>query len=398
MKGLRIKPKKHNKSSFIAFASNYLDLSETSKAKFLFYYLALNAIYFALLLFIIDYLPKEINDELNHNLIINLILLSVFFAFFSFIFGVIGEFLEFSSSNLQNAYIYLGLIAFTASSLTLAHLLGDMSIITGMATSGTPITGMVLFETRKILYTLFSSAVIYLIIATLTFNGTLNYAPLIENTTFYESNSLWRTLILAMVIPNIIIILSISLASVIRWKQREEEAAYLAQKDILTQANNRRQVLTLMGESIMNARINKTPLCVMMIDIDHFKKINDEHGHLAGDKVIVHVSDLIAKHLPNIAYHGRYGGEEFCIVMPYTELEQAKKTAEIIRENIEKNILNIAEKSLSLSVSIGLTKFKECDKNEHITDIADRLLFESDKAMYNVKQGGRNGIKVYQAI
>lgn len=374
-----------------------MDLSETSKAKFLFYFLALNALYFASLLFIVEHLPKDINGALNKDLIINLILLSVFYAFLSFIFGIIGEFLEFSSKSLQNTYIYAGLLSFTAASLTIAHLLGDMSVITGIATSGSPIAGMVLFETRKILYTFFGSAVIYAIISILTFNGTLNYAPLIEDTTFYESNSVWRTLILAMVLPNIALILSISLASVIRWKKREEEATYLAQKDILTHANNRGRVLTLMGESIINARINKTPLCVLMIDIDHFKKINDAHGHLAGDKVIVHVSNLIETHLPSTAYHGRYGGEEFCVVMPYTELEPAQKTAEIIRENVEKTPLVITNTPLNLSVSIGLTAFNERDENEHITVIADRLLFESDQAMYDVKQGGRNGVKIYQA-
>lgn len=352
--------------------------------------------YFALLLFIANHLPSSVSKELNQSIVVNLTLAFVFYAFLSFIFGTIGEFLEFSTNGLKTVYAYLALLSLASISLAISHLLGDMSIITGVATSGLPIAGMVLFETKKVLRIFIVAVIVYAVITVLTFNQVLRYAPLIENTTYYESNVVWSVLVLAMAIPNIILLSSVSMSSVIRWKQREGQATYLAQKDVLTHANNRRYALELMAESIKNTCTNKTPLCVLMLDIDHFKKVNDVYGHLVGDKVIIHVSNLIEKHLPKLAFHGRYGGEEFCIVMPHSEIEQAQTAAETIRDSIEKTPFIAEGKKLDLSVSIGITLFDGSEVDDHVTIISDQLLLESDRAMYDVKKGGRNGVKVYQ--
>lgn len=348
-----------------------------------------------MLLYVAEHMLGSTIDALNTDLVIDFILISVFYGFLLFILGVVGEFLEFSASSLQNTYSYAALLAFTAASLTLAHLLGDMSIITGIATSGSPIAGMVLFETRKVLHTFLGATVVYTVIATLTFSGTLDYAPLIKNTVFYESHAIWRTLVLAVVIPNIIVLLSVSLASVIRWKQREKEATYLSQKDALTHANNRGYFMSLLTQSIADARISQSPLCVLMLDIDYFKKINDAHGHLTGDNVILHVSNIIQATLPHTAHYGRYGGEEFCIVIPHTTGEQSHEIAETLRQQIKNTPYTLEDTTIPLTVSIGIAILSDTLTPDHPVDITDTLLFKSDRAMYDVKQGGRDGVKIY---
>lgn len=136
----------------------------------------------------------------------------------------------------------------------------------------------------------------------------------------------------------------------------------------------------------------------MMVDIDHFKNINDTYGHLIGDKVIKHLSDLIASNLHGVAYFGRYGGEEFCLVTPYTQEEKALEQAEHLLHVINHTPFifqpdnGSQEIQIHLTVSIGISSLRLDETYLHATDT---LLFESDQAMYDIKRGGRNGAKMY---
>jgi diguanylate cyclase (GGDEF)-like protein len=124
-----------------------------------------------------------------------------------------------------------------------------------------------------------------------------------------------------------------------------------------------------------------------MLDIDNFKAINDNHGHTVGDKVIKCVVSALQKGLPNDEPVGRYGGEEFCILLPDTDIALAAMMAERLRKQISKTVTdNITELNGPLTVSFGVASIAGGGKN------ADNLIDQADVALYASKETGRNKV------
>lgn len=181
------------------------------------------------------------------------------------------------------------------------------------------------------------------------------------------------------------------LASFITETSRElEEAnrklAFLASHDSLTGLYNRRSAEQLLDEAIHAIDKNGKPLSAMMLDLDHFKEINDTYGHDRGDKVLTELADILRKYCPSDASACRWGGEEFVILLPGLERGEAGKVAEIIRSSLEKAPL--IPDGRKVTASIGVTS---CRKGETKESLYKRI----DNILYEAKQGGRN--RVYMA-
>ena len=163
------------------------------------------------------------------------------------------------------------------------------------------------------------------------------------------------------------------------------DAQSAAFKDALTGFNNRAMFeLTLEREVSLSLR-HETPLSVLCIDIDHFKKINDMHGHMAGDKVIRSVAEGIDNCVRGSDVIFRYGGEEFVVVLSNTETVGSCNLAERIRERISNSFCMHNSESLAVTVSIGVTTLRG--------DSAWPTLFErADQALYQAKRTGRNKV------
>ena len=154
----------------------------------------------------------------------------------------------------------------------------------------------------------------------------------------------------------------------------------LATVDSLTQVNNRYSIMKIMQVEINRANRNSTPLSVVMFDIDLFKNINDNYGHDIGDKVLSNLSNLVQSSLRSVDFLGRYGGEEFLIIMPNTSLDFAKQTSERLRITVESHDFDDVDK---LTISLGLV---ELEKDEDIDQVFKRL----DDLLYKSKESGRN--------
>ena len=128
-------------------------------------------------------------------------------------------------------------------------------------------------------------------------------------------------------------------------------------------------------------------LSILMLDLDHFKKINDLHGHLTGDFVLKEVTSVIRRRIRREEMFARYGGEEFVIVLPETNREQAVALAESIRRLVEALIIDFEGVKIRVTVSIGVCEF---DPLKHSTP--QDLLKEADKNLYVAKQRGRNRV------
>ena len=169
----------------------------------------------------------------------------------------------------------------------------------------------------------------------------------------------------------------------------QHELARLAQTDPLTDLANRRSFIELAEKELARALRYGSPLSVLMVDIDYFKRINDTHGHASGDEVLRQLADLFRLELRNIDIVGRLGGEEFAIVLAQTDGEQAFEVAERLRRTIENNGTLLSNGILlHFTVSIGIAVLAG-DR-----DTVDHLLKRSDDALYAAKHDGRNNVKV----
>lgn len=128
-------------------------------------------------------------------------------------------------------------------------------------------------------------------------------------------------------------------------------------------------------------------LSIAVCDLDHFKKINDNFGHQAGDRVLKVISRSIAKRLRDVDFFGRYGGEEFVVILPETSLENAHALLEKIRAAIASTSFNYKEEPLAITLSVGITEFKEGDNIES-------AFARADKALYAAKANGRNRCQI----
>ncbi|MTJ12671.1 diguanylate cyclase [Anabaena sp. UHCC 0187] len=160
----------------------------------------------------------------------------------------------------------------------------------------------------------------------------------------------------------------------------------LANTDSLTGVWNRRYLLNIAEQETQRSRRYNRPLSVLMIDIDHFKNVNDTYGHAIGDEVLIIMTETVMKYLRNIDVLGRFGGEEFVALLPETDSQAAVITAERIRVNIEEIKIPIDDKLVSITVSIGVGSYQKGD-----TDI-DVLIQRADKALYQAKNQGRNRV------
>jgi diguanylate cyclase (GGDEF)-like protein/PAS domain S-box-containing protein len=176
-------------------------------------------------------------------------------------------------------------------------------------------------------------------------------------------------------------------------KNADRELRRLAQTDALTGLLNRRQFMTTANQELSRTRRYGGPLSVLMMDIDHFKTVNDTHGHQTGDMVIRALGQVCREALRDIDIIGRIGGEEFAIVLPQTDSTRALDAAERLRQAVAGT--EVAQEHglpLRFTVSIGVATLTRADTN------LDTLLGWADKAMYVAKNGGRNRVCDYAAI
>jgi len=158
-------------------------------------------------------------------------------------------------------------------------------------------------------------------------------------------------------------------------------------EDGLTGIFNRRYFETkLIEEFDRHIRYNR-PLSLIMIDIDHFKKINDSYGHQAGDFILKKLATLIDERIRTIDIASRYGGEEFCCLLPETTIDSAMALAEFLRIGVETEIFQFKDKRLRITISQGVSEI-----NTDV-DSAESLLKLADDALYESKRNGRNRIE-----
>ncbi|RRJ82257.1 sensor domain-containing diguanylate cyclase [Aestuariirhabdus litorea] len=185
-----------------------------------------------------------------------------------------------------------------------------------------------------------------------------------------------------------VVLLAMALADRFRITQDAKvKAETLARVDPLTGLNNRRAFYELVAPLWSSAQRSRRPLCVLLLDVDGFKAINDLHGHTAGDEVLVQVAHTLRKGLRSSDIASRWGGEEFIALLPDTALEEAARVAERIRCRIETMAVEVGSEAFACTASIGIA----------VSDVAggrlEELIGKADEQLYLAKQQGKNRVR-----
>ncbi len=171
--------------------------------------------------------------------------------------------------------------------------------------------------------------------------------------------------------------------------EARESMRFQATHDLLTSLWNRGVIVELMSHEIMRSRRERSCTAVMMCDIDHFKSVNDQHGHAVGDDVLREVARRLHNSVRSYDMVGRYGGEEFLVALNKCNPESAVSRAENLRAKIGGQPIQTADKPITVTISIGLalsSEFTQCTVEE--------LMHQADMALYAAKAAGRNCVRV----
>ena len=246
------------------------------------------------------------------------------------------------------------------------------------------------FYSRIIIYSIAIPALIFTItVCYLTFNGMIRYAPVFSDALthgeFYH-NEFWIGSMAEVYLP--ILLVSILFFEILlsQWRRRERNIKRMSQTDVLTNVFNRRHV----GEQLTALeRKKKTAYAVILLDLDHFKKINDQYGHEVGDMVLQRVAAILCATTREQDIVGRFGGEEFILILKEQNLQQAIEIAERCRKIIEQEEIQLETKEiLKMSASFGVALSQSHLNKEQTIRLADR-------ALYFAKRQGRNQVRTY---
>jgi diguanylate cyclase (GGDEF)-like protein len=172
-----------------------------------------------------------------------------------------------------------------------------------------------------------------------------------------------------------------------------EMLKYIGLTDALTGVYNRRYIDRRLVEEIARARRQSYRISCIYIDIDHFKQVNDSHGHQAGDDVLREVASRIKAELRMSDALGRFGGEEFVVLLIDADLESASMVAHRIRASVAEQPFMLAEgQALSVTVSIGVATLDDFERDHGAEGVAQELVAQADQALYQAKQNGRNQV------
>jgi len=271
------------------------------------------------------------------------------------------------------------------------YLFGSMSLPSGIMLIGATLIGLILFDRRAVYYASAMAGLLLVATTVASIVGWLPYAPKLHDGHFAQQPQaatflLFSTLI--VVVPAYIISVSIADYFILKFKRRTLLLQQLSERDALTQLSNRRVIYRYLSEQ-QTRPVNAWRQHIMiMVDIDFFKKINDRYGHIAGDAVLKYVANVLRTTAQPDDLVSRFGGEEFMVIMPTTDLGRAVAFTQVCQQRFGSYQFAAAEQTAhKLSASFGIACANQGAGSE-IESLA-QLIEVADQALYRAKQTGR---------
>lgn len=274
-----------------------------------------------------------------------------------------------------------------------SYLIGNLSIATGVVIAGAPVVGFILFHRRPVFLAFFVSLTAQAYIAYASMQGYVEYAPIINNLSEPDGtiSYYWLANIYLFTTPHLLILTAAAYYMLNRWRTREEEVIMLSLTDPLTHLSNRRCILSTLTKEIARSCRHDPPLSIILVDLDHFKNVNDTLGHPVGDQVLVAAAASLKSSVRQSDHVGRYGGEEFLIILPETNTQAAIQLGERCRKSLEALKIDTGKREpLQITASFGLF----CNETDRC-DSSESMLHFADEALYSAKKQGRNKVVVY---
>ena len=289
----------------------------------------------------------------------------------------------------QHFLPYVAIGIFVISLCQDSYFVGVLSPMTMITYICLLTVGLVLFK-RKIIYMMLIPATSFLIFSGyLSFIDVVPYSPLFIINGKLFLNGFWLFSMLYFITPILITCLVLFEILLSQWRHREQQIQNLSQIDPLTSTLNRRSI----DQSLENLGHDKhASYAIVLLDLDLFKNINDQFGHHMGDAVLIAVGQKLSEHLRENDIVGRYGGEEFILILKRSSQHRAQRIAERCRAAIESLVIEHEDgRSIRITASFGIALSANKLKPQ-------QLLNQADKALYAAKAGGRNQIKCYFEI
>lgn len=281
-------------------------------------------------------------------------------------------------------------IQFFAFSLVAASYgIGTVSFCAGIVLLGAPIFGFILLDRLAVWLASGAALVALVALSYASTYGYLPYAPVVVPPTDHASRLFWMNSMFFFAAPFLIFITLMADQMLNWWREREERIRLLSRTDALTGLHNRRSIMEALDQEIARSARQGSALSVVILDLDHFKRINDTWGHPAGDQVLRESARVLRQSVRETDLVGRYGGEEFMVILPGAGLREAEGVLERCRQKLaETQIVTETNDLLRVSASFGLV----CDETGG--DLAAQILIKgADDALYRAKENGRNRIE-----
>jgi diguanylate cyclase (GGDEF)-like protein len=271
-----------------------------------------------------------------------------------------------------------------------------ITILAGTFTAGTNLILVGVLAIGLLLFPLRPMVIAYVVCTGLMFShdllvmgGWLAYAPALNANIFHGREpvwwfALWREFVFVVGWAVLSVLLMLLFARLDHLHARLTRLSYT---DGLTGLANRRRFMEVLGGELARQGRSGQRLCLVMLDIDHFKQVNDEHGHLAGDTVLRRLSELLMTSVRTPSdLPARLGGEEFAVVLPDTDEDEARQVCERLRERVAELAFEEAGRRFRITVSLGLVEARGMG--------LEAVLRHADRALYRAKQRGRNRLCV----
>ncbi len=285
----------------------------------------------------------------------------------------------------------LSVQVFTVLLCHMSYLIGSFSPATMVAYVSVVGVGLVLFDRKMIYCALIPATIALLFCNFLSMYGVLQYAPIfkLEVLNQAQMHPFWVGSMFFFLLPILIACLLLFEILLKQWRIRETAIQVLSRLDPLTNVMNRRSISNHLE------RLHQQPnqlYSIVLLDLDHFKNINDHFGHSVGDQVLVELTKCLASNLRDRDMIGRFGGEEFILLLPNTKPAQAYSVAERCRVAItELSFTSEDHQEFSISASFGISSTLSANE-PHL------IISQADQALYAVKAAGRNQVKVFTEL
>lgn len=280
---------------------------------------------------------------------------------------------------------------YSLSLVLMSYSIGTLSFPVGVVLLGAPIFGFILLNRWAVWCAVVSSAALLLALNYAAAVGHLPYAPSKVMPTTPEAFSFWMLSELFFAAPFLLLITFMADQMLTWWRDREEQIRELSRRDGLTGLANRRHILGIADEAARVARAS-SPLACVILDLDHFKRVNDSHGHATGDRVLKASAECLSRLVRQGDSVGRYGGEEFLIILPSTDASEAQAVAERCRQGISAlAVVNDQGVALTITASFGVTLMSTADAT------VAHAIARADEALYQAKADGRNRVELLLA-